>query len=386
MKIMEFLKKMRENREEKVKAMENVLNAAKTENRAMTAEEQEKFGNIEKEIADIDKTIEAEERAIEAKNKNAGGGEPKKETQEELEERAFVKYVLGAAAGLEERAGELNLTMANNGAIVPTSIANKIIKKVKDISPILSRATVYYMTGELKVPVYGASSGHDVKVAYSDDFTELTADAGKFTSVDLKGYLVGALTLIGRKLKTNAMFNVTDFIVNYMAEEIAAFLEGELLNGTTSKMEGALSTTNEKTAAAAAAITADELIDLQAKVKQAFQSDACWIMHPETFTAVKKLKDGQSRYLLQDDFSGEFPYRLLGKPVFVSDNMPKIATGAKTVLYGDMSGLSVKIAEQLEIEVLREKYATQHAIGVVAWMELDSKVTDSQRMAVLKMA
>ena len=384
---MEFLKKMRENREEKVKALENVLNAAKTENRAMTAEEQASFDAIEKEIADIDKTIEAEERATEAKNtKKTGDNGAEQETQEELEERAFVKYVLGAAAGLEERAGELNLTMANNGAIVPTSIANKIIKKVKDISPILSRATVYYMTGELKVPVYGASSGHDVKVAYSDDFTELTADAGKFTSVDLKGYLVGALTLIGRKLKTNAMFNVTDFIVNYMAEEIAAFLEGELLNGTTSKMEGALSTTNEKTAAAAAAITADELIDLQAKVKQAFQSDACWIMHPETFTAVKKLKDGQSRYLLQDDFSGEFPYRLLGKPVFVSDNMPKIATGAKAVLYGDMSGLSVKIAEQLEIEVLREKYATQHAIGVVAWMEVDSKVTDSQRMAVLKMA
>lgn len=384
---MEFLKKMRENREEKVKALENVLNAAKTENRAMTAEEQASFDAIEKEIADIDKTIEAEERAIKAKNTNQTGNDDSAQaTQEELEERAFVKYVLGAAAGLEERAGELNLTMANNGAIVPTSIANKIIKKVKDISPILSRATVYYMTGELKVPVYGASSGHDVKVAYSDDFTELTADAGKFTSVDLKGYLVGALTLIGRKLKTNAMFNVTDFIVNYMAEEIAAFLEGELLNGTTSKMEGALSTTNEKTAAAAAAITADELIDLQAKVKQAFQSDACWIMHPETFTAVKKLKDGQSRYLLQDDFSGEFPYRLLGKPIFVSDNMPKIATGAKTVLYGDMSGLSVKIAEQLEIEVLREKYATQHAIGVVAWMEVDSKVTDSQRMAVLKMA
>lgn len=384
---MEFLKKMRENREEKVKALENVLNAAKTENRAMTAEEQASFDAIEKEIADIDKTIEAEERAAKAKNtKETSDNGAEQETQEELEERAFVKYVLGAAAGLEERAGELNLTMANNGAIVPTSIANKIIKKVKDISPILSRATVYYMTGELKVPVYGASSGHDVKVAYSDDFTELTADAGKFTSVDLKGYLVGALTLIGRKLKTNAMFNVTDFIVNYMAEEIAAFLEGELLNGTTSKMEGALSTTNEKTAAAAAAITADELIDLQAKVKQAFQSDACWIMHPETFTAVKKLKDGQNRYLLQDDFSGEFPYRLLGKPVFVSDNMPKIATGAKTVLYGDMSGLSVKIAEQLEIEVLREKYATQHAIGVVAWMEVDSKVTDSQRMAVLKMA
>ena len=59
---MEFLKKMRENREEKVKALENVLNAAKTENRAMTAEEQASFDAIEKEIADIDKTIEAEEK------------------------------------------------------------------------------------------------------------------------------------------------------------------------------------------------------------------------------------------------------------------------------------------------------------------------------------
>ena len=70
---MEFLKKMRENREEKVKAMENVLNAAKTENRAMTAEEQASFDAIEKEIADIDKTIEAEERAAKAKNTKETG-------------------------------------------------------------------------------------------------------------------------------------------------------------------------------------------------------------------------------------------------------------------------------------------------------------------------
>ena len=78
---MEFLKKMRENREEKVKAMENVLNAAKTENRAMTAEEQASFDAIEKEIADIDKTIEAEERAAKAKNtKETGDNGAEQET------------------------------------------------------------------------------------------------------------------------------------------------------------------------------------------------------------------------------------------------------------------------------------------------------------------
>ena len=109
-------------------------------------------------------------------------------------------------------------------------------------------------------------------------------------------------------------------------------------------------------------------------------------MHPDTFTAIKKLKDGNNRYLLQDDVTTEFPYRLLGKPVFLSDNMPKAEAGKKAVLYGDCSGLSVNFRENISIEVLREKYATQHAIGVVAWFEFDSKVTDAQKLATLTMA
>ena len=50
-----------------------------------------------------------------------------------------------------------------------------------------------------------------------------------------------------------------------------------------------------------------------------------------------------------------------------------------------MSGLSVKITEEMEVQVLREKYATQHAVGIVAWMEFDSKVENEQKLAVLKM-
>lgn len=100
----------------------------------------------------------------------------------------------------------------------------------------------------------------------------------------------------------------------------------------------------------------------------------------------KTLKDANNRYLFQDDATQEFPYRLLGKPVFLSDNMPKIAASAKTVLYGDLSGLSINIRENMEIQVLREKYATQHALGVIAWAEVDSRVTDHQKMAVLEMA
>ena len=44
-----------------------------------------------------------------------------------------------------------------------------------------------------------------------------------------------------------------------------------------------------------------------------------------------------------------------------------------------MSGLAVKLSEDVNIEVLREKYATQHALGVVGWVELDSKIEIEQK-------
>lgn len=379
------LKSLTEQRADLQAELQSILDGAKAETRAFTTEEQEKFDNIEAQINSIDATIEREERA---RNINTIKSEQKvNETTEEAEIRAFANYVR-KEAGLplvENRAGEQNMAMGNNGAIIPTTIAQKIIKAVKDICPIFAKATMYHVKGILKVPVWGkANSTHDITVGYQTEFTDITADSGKFTSVDLSGYLAGALTLIGKSVINNGDIDVVNFIVSEMAEEIAAFLEKELLSGTGSNSAtGALNTTNTLTTAAATAITADELIDLQAKIKQVYQTNACWVMNPATFTATRKLKDGNNRYLLQDDYTSEFPYRLLGKPVYLSDNMPTIAAGAKTVLYGDLSGLSVNMREDVQIQILLEKYATQHAVGVVSWFEFDSKVTDNQKLAVL---
>ena len=376
---MSKLKALMEKRAELQEQMERIVAAADEENRAMNEEEVANFDAAENEIKAIDETIVREERARNLERKNPDLDNP---DEGQAEERAFADYVMGKLTEL--RAGEQNITMGNNGAIIPTTIANRIIKEVKDRCPIFEKSTIYNVKGNLKVPVWGkANTTHDIAVGYQTEFTEITADAGKFTSVDLGGYLAGALTLIGRSVENNGSFSVVDFIVKQMAEEIAAFLEKELLNGTDDKATGALSTTTVMTAASATAITADELIELQSKVKQAYQSGACWTMHPNTFTAIKKLKDGNNRYLLQDDVTGEFPYRLLGKPVYLSDNMPVIAADAKSILYGDYSGLSVNMRENISIEVLREKYATQHAIGVVSWFEFDSKVTDHQKLAGL---
>lgn len=373
------LKGLIEKRNELLEERDGIVGKAEAETRAFEETELTRMEEIKNEVGLIDKSIVA----LEETQKLEKRGLPKQDSVEEAETRAFENYIRGQIA--ETREGEQNVTMGNNGAVIPTTIANRIIKEVKDICPILARSTMYNVKGTLKIPVWGkANSTHDITVGYQAEFTELTADSGKFTSVDLSGYLAGALSLIGKSVINNAQIDVVSFIVSEMASKIAIFIEGQLLNGTgSSAAQGITATTNTLTTAAATAITADELIDLQAKVKQAYQANACWIMNSSTFTAVKKLKDNNNRYLLQDDITGEFPYRLLGKPVFLSDNMDSIGASKKTIVYGDLSALSVNFRQNIEIQLLQEKYATQHAVGVCAWFEFDSKVTDNQKVAVL---
>lgn len=373
------LKAMIEKRNAKLEEMQAILKKAQLETRAFSAEENTNYETLKEEIRALDSTIEAIKESEKYEERNVPIAS---ESVENTELRAFEAYIRGQVS--ETRAGEQNMTMGNNGAVIPTTIANRIISEVKDMCPILAKATMYSVKGTLKIPVWGKADGHDITVGYQQEFTELTADTGKFTSIDLSGYLAGALSLIGKSVMNNAQVDIVSFIVTEMAKKIALFLENELLNGSgTNGAQGITATTNTLTAASATSITADEMITLQSQVKQAYQGNACWIMNNATFTAMKKLKDSTGRYLLQDDITGEFPYRILGKPVYLSDNMPTMAAGAKTVIYGDLSALSVNFRENIEIQMLMEKYATQHAVGVCAWFEFDAKVTDHQRVAVL---
>lgn len=378
----EELKNLEEKRAVLVEEMEGILNKAQEEERAFEESEQTRFDEIEKEINAIDKTIEAKERA-----RNLGNPGKKKEKENgkngelTVEERAFVDYVRGTLTN--ERAA--NLTYADNGAVIPTSIVNKIIEKVVDICPIYSMADRYNIGGTIEIPYYDEES-NSIKMAYADEFAELTSTSGNFGSISLGGFLAGALTLISKKLINNSNFDVLNKIIQYMAKAISVFIEHECLIGTTGKAEGLTKVTRGITAAAADKVKADELIDVQESIPDTYQSGAVWIMNKATRTAIRKLKDSDGNYLLNRDVSARWGYTLLGKDVYCSDAMPKMAAKATAVYYGDFSGLAVKVAEDANIEVLREKYATQHAVGVVAWMEIDTKVEDSQKIAKLTMA
>ena len=374
-------KELIEKKNDLITRAEAIVQTAKDEVRELTDDEAKELAEIKDDVKAIKKKLlasDVEEMAGDKEKKE--DNEPKEEEKDTAEEekRAFENYIRGTV--MHERAGES--TKTDNGALIPSTIVNMIIKKVYDICPILEKSQQFNVKGTLQVPYYPADA-NNINVAYANEFEELTSSTGKFSSVTLTGFLAGALTKISRSLINNAQIDIVSFVVNEMAYSIKRFIEGELLNGTDSKVTGLSTLKNGIESASATAITADEVIKLHDSIKDEFQSGAIWVMSPATRTALRLLKDGNGRYLLQDDVSAPFGTTLLGKPVYVTDNMSDITKGKTAIYYGDMSGLATKFSEEINIQILREKFATQHCDGVVGWFEFDAKVIDEQRIAKL---
>lgn len=386
-KVAEFraenLKELAEQRAEYVAEMQKIVDEAKEEKRAMDEDEKSKFDELEKKIKSIDATIAAEQRARELSlkvitpEKQKKTQEEEQRAQEEAEERAFIAFVKGQP--VEERAGEIQLTQGNNGSIVPTHIANKIIKKVKDMVPYMTICEVINTNGKLSVPVYSEDETNAVKADYIDEGAELVDNVGKFKTIDLNGYVIGALALVSKKLVANTDINVLDFIIERVAEAMAEKLEEEYTSGTT-KIKGIISTTQVVKTASSTAITYDELVSLKHSIKQRYRDKAVWIMHPSTYTAICKLKDNNGQPYFKED-----EYKILGRPVKESDSMPTIAAGKKAIVFGDPSGYTIKATTSIELTVLREKFATKNMLGVMAYGEYDAAITDAKKIAALQM-
>ena len=366
-------KGLEEKKNDLKEQMSALLDTAKMEKRELTDEEKTSFDKLENEIREINIEIEREEKRNDMENTEVMREESKN----------FVQYIRNV---LENRA-DANLTVGKNGTIIPQSIANKIIMTAYDQSTILKSATKYNTKGNLTVPKYTADGSTDVAMAYADEFVELEGKIGKFTSIDLGNFLAGALAILSKSLVSNTDIDLEAKVIEIMSIAIARFMEKECLYGTDGKVEGLKGIVNKVTAGSATAITVEDLIKTKNKVKKQFRAGAKWIMSNDTLTAIELLKDGDDRFVFREDLNGEYDGYILGYPVEVSDNMKEIASKNDVIFFGDFSGLALKQrSNALELNVLREKYATQHAIGINAWTEFDAKVENEQKLSKLTMA
>lgn len=363
------LKALIEKRNAIVEEMNEMFKTAETEVRALTEDEQAKFEAKTAELKALDKTIESAKdvRSLGAMDVPAEERKAveKDEKVEDVEARAFETLIR------ENRTGEM--AKSDNGAVIPTTIANRILDTVKQIAPLYNLATKFNVKGKLDFPVAKKS----ITTAYATEFTALTSSNVGFDKRTLDGFLVGALSKVSVSLINNSQFDIVSYVVNKVAESIALFLEKEIISGEgTTKMTGVLVDTLVKAVDTVGDTpTADEFIAIQVAVPQQYQAGAMWLVSNKTLLAMRQMKDENGRYFLQNDLTNGFGYTFLGKPVMVSDQMVDT-----NVVYGDFSGYFVNIHEGSSIKVLNEKYADEHAVGVVAWLEVDGKVMEEGKL------
>lgn len=377
------MKELLEKKNSLLDELDIILNKAQSEKRAFDDEELKKVAGIKEEVRKIEETVKLQDevRGLEKtviKNPEILTKEEARALEIRKEEEAFISYLRESRAAMPG-----GLQAGNNGVVIPTTIANQIIDTVKNMSPILQKVKIWAVSGNLTIPVYDFTQHI---VGFVSEGQTLSASGSNFTSKQLTNHIVGTLALISRSMITRADIDVVPYVVSKIGQAIGWFLENELINNTNSTFSGTLANgvTQTLNGATTLVITAQELLNLQMKVPQVYQPNCAWLMHPNTLSYIQGLTAGAGNNLLLmgNSLSEYGPHSLLGKDVYLSDNMPQIGVNSREIYYGDFSGLHVKLAKGVEIQVLQEKYADSYSYGVTGYCEVDANLPEVQKLAV----
>ncbi len=309
----------------------------------------------------------------------ASGADPMELTSEE---RAVLK---AGVVSKEEFRTQVTTSGGPGGYTVPVELADQIIKTMKDWGP---------MYDEDICTVLNTASGNQINLPTVDDTavtaekhtegTALTDDGGKdatFAQKRLDAYVYDTeFVKFSMELAQDSVFNMESLLGTLLGERLARIANKELTVGDGTGDPNGVATASSlgKTAAATAAITADEIIDLLHSVNSAYRRSpkARFMFADTTLAAIRKLKDGQGNYLWQmGDVKTSQPGTLLGYAYSINDDMDSLAAAKKVMLFGDFSKYFVRKVGSPIIGVLRERFWPD--LGIAGLIRFDGELGDT---------
>jgi len=291
------------------------------------------------------------------------------------EERSVLRA--GIVRNPEFRAQSTSNTAG--GYTVPVTLANFIVKSMAMWGPMYDEnlcTTIQTSSGEqINIPTVDDTT---VAVVKHTEGTALTDDGGSdvtFGQKVLNAYVFDTeFVRWSMELSQDSIFSMEQLLGELLGERLGRRANTELTTGDGNGDPNGIVTASTLgvTAAAQAAITADELIDLMHSVDPAYRmSPKCrWMFSDSTLKVIRKLKDGEGRYLL-DVMSGD----LLGKPYSINQAMAAVATGNKSVIFGDFGKYFVRKVGSPMIGVLRERFWPD--LGIAGLIRLDGELGDT---------
>lgn len=399
-------KQLREKRGALVEQMQGMVAAAKAEGRNLSQEENEKFDAISNEVDELRSAAARIERAEELKKEMANKAEEVRETApaKKVEAReAFNAYLRKGFNNLsaEERSimGELrgtNTQITTNdglgGFLVPENWAAAVSATELFKSDIEKVATIISTSNgqPFNLP---ANNDTSIAAAILGEGTAESVSDMTFTNVKFEPYTYSSkIVKVSRQLVSDNAFDLGSFVAGQLANRLNRGINGHLTTGTGSSQPSGIVTGSSlgKTAASATAVTIAEILDLMYSVDASYRNSAgaAFMMNSATLAAVRKLGFGSS-----NDFPVFVPAMevggvdlLFGKPVYVNEDMAGIATGNKSIIFGDMKQYYIHQAGGVQLLRLEERYADELSVGYIAYKRVDGNVVQGSAIKHLVQA
>lgn len=303
--------------------------------------------------------------------------------------KAFTRFLRGGLMSLraeEARALQADLDEPGGFTVAPQQFVADFIQALDDAVIVRQFATTHQVdrADSLGVPTLAADP--DDADWTSELATGNEDTAMKFGKRELRPHPLAKRLKVSRKLLRQSAIDIDGLVQARLAFKHAVAAEKAYLTGDgaqkplgifTASADG-ISTGRDTTAAAAAAIAGDDLINVKYDVKEQYLRTARWILHRLVLKAVRKLKDSNGQYIWapggigQASLAVDQPDTILELPFHLSEFAPStIATGLYTVALGDFSYYWIADALDMQIQRLDELYAETNQVGFIGRLETD---------------
>lgn len=393
------MNKILELREKRAKAWDAAkafLDTKRGADGLLAAEDVATYEKMEADVVNLGKEIDRLERqaALDAELSKPVNtpitGKPAAPSGEEKTGRATAEYrksfwnAMRAKLPSHEIMNALQIgTDSEGGYLVPDEFERTLVEALEEQNIFRTLAHVIQTSsGDRKIPVV-ASKG---TASWVDEEGAIPESDDSFGQVSIGAYKLGTMIKVSEELLADSVFDLEAYISREFARRIGNKEEEAFFTGDgTGKPTGILESAEiGVTAAAAAAITADEVFDLYYSLKAPYRKSSVFLMNDSTVKALRKLKDNNGQYLWQPSLTANTPDTLMGRPVYTSAYMPALEASAKGILFGDLSYYWVADRQGRAFKRLGELFAPTGQVGFLATQRVDGKLILPEAVKILQ--
>lgn len=393
------------NRRKEIEArLAQIKTELETRAAELTAEE---LAALEKEVGELQTERAAIDAAIEKRNtllatiaagEQVDGAEPTvlrafdKDKDDKGEDKygtmayrkAFMEYVTRGAAIPAEYRENQNTKTTDVGAVVPTTILDKIVSKMESVGGIYALVTKTAYKGGVSIP----------KQTLKPVATWVAEGAGS----DKQKYTGGNITFAYHKLRcavsvsfetdTMSIAAFETLLVNNIVEAMVKALEKAIVAGTgTGQPTGIITSTEYAEIVEVAAQDYDSLVRAEAAVPEAYETTAKWCMSKKTFMGYVGMTDKQGQPIARVNYgvNGKPERYLLGREVVLTEHLPNFSTANandKFAFIFDFANYDLNTNYAIGIKKYEDNDSDDQITKGI--MLADGKVVDGNGLVILK--